>query len=346
MSFIDTSLLFLLLCSSAVQPQNYYGRDDSTSLLFNIPNVINTITLTSYVTITPPTVTNIKTIHDVINTSPITVSQGSTGDYCATTQMTKKAITVTHFATTTVTTTMVNQPFPSDHPCTHDHTMSDNMSNDTGSNNNRTLIKKTARVTVTSLVTNNPLVTAGLLIILGITVFSCCVALCAIKCSQARKNVRRARKLINKWSQHIWREREMNKRIQRNHRSAISRPVNKLPLKTSGDAPTLPNRNVRTEMNDIEMDDLKTLQRQAAKRLGAIPKQTKAIIEQEPNSDSDSPDHPLTKNNDSPDQPTDYPNTTNQTLTNEKTNVDSSNDNEYCVPDNVPNFGGILGGVM
>ncbi len=360
MFLIDIGPLVLLLCIPVTVAQDYYGKKGTSTLSFNIPGVAKTITLTQvgYVTITqaqPEPATLTKTIHDVIKMSPVTttVSQPLDTIHCNPTQtVTKQGITKT--LTTLYTTTVISTRFapcsPADQPCNDYNHRSDDVFNSSNINNNSTLTK--SRVTVTSLVTNNPIITAGLLIILGITVFSCCVILTAIKCSQARKNVRRARRLSYKWSQHIWREKEMTKAIQRN-KAHISHPIHKAPQKTSDNAPTLPDRNIKTETNDIEMNDLKSLQRQAAACLGAIPKQTKAIIHKEPNTDSDSPDHPLTKDSpdypstkDSQNNPTTANPTANLTLINHNTNANGSNDDGYCTPNDLPGYRGMLGGVI
>ena len=321
--------LLCLLCTPTSLTQDYYGRSGPTKLSFKIPAIIGnapiiTITETSYITDYPVLSENCPTDYLDFGAPPITITQ--------------QPITVTKvLPPLIITTTLPAVPHDSE-SCDTSNTVSDLTINNPSGANNFSTAADAARTTVTDLVITYPLITAGLVIILTITVFSCCMFLCAIKCSQARKNARRAKKLTKGWSGKILKSQKKNKKGLAKHKLSISNPFTGKGF-TSADIhapPKLPNRNSTIGTDGIEMDTLRSLQRDSLRALAAAPKQPQSAAKTKPNPTYDSPDQ------------IDLASPSHQALLNENFHdvpLNDQTEHEYVLPDNVPQYrGSLMGG--
>ena len=270
MSLVLYTLVFALLCSSTVltQAEEDPLRGGPTKISFKIPGIKETtrtvtVTKTEYLEImTEPVTSDCLTDYLDYCGPPLTVTKPPV-------TITKPAITVTKASRIIVTTTLAAVPCPNDLSNTS-YTVTANRSVP----NYSSKAEEIARMSVTDLVVNYPMITASLVIILAITVFSCCMALCAIKCSQARKNARQATKLTREWSGNILKNQRKHKKgpARSNSSPSISNPLAGSFMTSANfhEPPKLPERNCTAKANELEMNSLSALQKKA---LGALQKE-------------------------------------------------------------------------
>ena len=271
MSLFLYTLVCALLCSSTVLSQTEEDplRGGPTKISFNIPGIKES---TRTVTVT-------ETHYVEIMTEPVS-SDCLTDylDYCGPPQtvtkppvtLTQPAITVTKASKVIVTTTLAAAPCPIDLSNTS-YTVSSNRSV-----HNYSSKAEEIALSVTELVMNYPTITASLVVILAITACSCCLVLTAIKCSQVRKNARQAARLARERSGDILKNQRKRKRgppARSNSSPSVSNPFAGSSFMTANpEPPKLPERNCPAKPSEQEMNALTTLQKKAAKALGAIPK--------------------------------------------------------------------------
>ena len=274
MSLFLYTLVCALLCSSTVLSQTEEDplRGGPTKISFNIPGIKES---TRTVTVT-------ETHYLEIMTEPVT-SDCLTDylDYCGPPHtVTKPPVTITHPAITVtkaskiiVTTTLAAVPCPIDLSNTS-YTVSSNRSV-----HNYSSKAEEIALSVTELVQNYPMITASLVVILAITVCSCCLVLTAIKCSQVRKNARQAARLARERSGDFLNNQRKRKRgppARSNSSPSVSNPFAGSSFMTANnfpEPPKLPERNCPAKPSEQEMNALTALQKKAAKEaLGAIPK--------------------------------------------------------------------------
>ena len=272
MSLFLYTLVCALLCSSTVlsytkteeDPLSLFGGP--TKISFNIPGIKEstvTVTETHYVEImTEPVSSDCLTDYLDYCGPPHTVTKPPV-------TITQPAITVTKASKIIVTTTLAAVPCPIDLSNTS-YTVSSNRS----VHNYSSKAEEIARLSVTELVMNYPMITASLVIILAITVCSCCMALTAIKCSQVRKNARQAARLARERSGDILKNQRKRKKgpARSNSSPSISNPLAGSFMTSANfhEPPKLPERNCTAEANELEMNSLSALQKKA---LGALQKE-------------------------------------------------------------------------
>ena len=274
MSLFLYTLVCALLCSSTVlsytkteeDPLSLFGGP--TKISFNIPGIKEstvTVTETHYVEImTEPQSSDCLTDYLDYCGPPQTVTKPPV-------TLTQPAITVTKASKVIVTTTLAAVPCPIDLSNTS-YTVSSNRSV-----HNYSSKAEEIALSVTELVQNYPMITASLVVILALTVCSCCLVLTAIKCSQVRKNARQAARLTRERSGDILKNQRKRKKgpARSNSSPSISNPLAGS-FMTAGnfhETPKLPERNCAAKPSELEMNALTALQRKAANEaLGATPK--------------------------------------------------------------------------